>query len=93
MRNHATPLRVVVKLGTNVLTAGSERLNRPRMIDFVRQLAHLKQAGHEIILVADANENSADGKLNKALHQNGLIETFYRKFQIVGLTLHVRGRE
>jgi glutamate 5-kinase len=51
MRNHSVPLRVVVKLGTNVLTAGSERLNRPRMIDFVRQLAQLKQAGHEVILV------------------------------------------
>jgi glutamate 5-kinase len=51
MRNHSAPLRVVVKLGTNVLTAGSERLNRPRMIDFVRQLAQLKQAGHEMILV------------------------------------------
>lgn len=51
MRNYAAPLRVVVKLGTNVLTAGSERLNRPRMIEFVRQLAQLKQAGHEVILV------------------------------------------
>jgi glutamate 5-kinase len=51
MLNHAMPLRVVVKLGTNVLTAGSERLNRPRMIDFVRQLAQLKQSGHDVILV------------------------------------------
>jgi glutamate 5-kinase len=44
-------MRVVVKLGTNVLTAGSERLHRPRMVDFVRQLAQLRQLGHEVILV------------------------------------------
>ncbi|NBU65030.1 MAG: glutamate 5-kinase, partial [Chloroflexia bacterium] len=44
-------MRVVVKLGTNVLTAGSERLHRPRMVDFVRQMAQLRQMGHEVILV------------------------------------------
>lgn len=51
MNGIGTPKRVVVKLGTNVLTAGTTRLHRPRMVDFVRQLAGLRAAGHEIILV------------------------------------------
>lgn len=51
MSRPANTLRVVVKFGTNVLTAGSERLHRPRMVDFVRQLAMLRQRGHEVVLV------------------------------------------
>lgn len=51
MSTQAATLRVVVKFGTNVLTAGSERLHRPRMVDFVRQLAMLRQQGHEVVLV------------------------------------------
>jgi glutamate 5-kinase len=51
MSRQAAALRVVVKFGTNVLTAGSERLHRPRMVDFVRQLAMLRQRGHEVVLV------------------------------------------
>ncbi|MFM2032648.1 MAG: hypothetical protein RLZZ297_1413 [Chloroflexota bacterium] len=51
MNDLGTPMRVVVKLGTNVLTAGTTRLHRPRMVDFVRQLAALRSAGHEVILV------------------------------------------
>lgn len=43
--------RVVVKLGTSVLSAGSDRLNRPRMVELVRQIATLHEAGCEPILV------------------------------------------
>lgn len=51
MTTTTATIRVVVKFGTNVLTAGSERLHRPRMVDFVRQLAMLRQQGHEVVLV------------------------------------------
>ncbi|MFM2308899.1 MAG: hypothetical protein RLY87_1020 [Chloroflexota bacterium] len=51
MIDNGSPVRVVVKLGTNVLTAGTTRLHRPRMVDFVRQLAGLRTQGHEVILV------------------------------------------
>ena len=36
---------IVVKFGTSTLTQGSPKLNRPHMIDIVRQLAQLHQAG------------------------------------------------
>ena len=50
-----TPLlyhRIVIKLGTSVLTAGTSHLSRPRLIELVRQCARLQQAGSEVILVS-----------------------------------------
>src|SRR5512136_1424578 len=45
-------MRIVVKLGTRTLTAGGDRLSRPRMIDLVRQITALRTAGHEMLLVS-----------------------------------------
>ncbi|MFT5194860.1 MAG: glutamate 5-kinase [Cellvibrionaceae bacterium] len=42
--------RIVVKVGTSVLTAGKSRLYKPGMAEIVRQLAELHTAGCEIIL-------------------------------------------
>ena len=44
--------RIVIKLGTSVLTAGTPYLSRPRLIDLVRQCARLHEAGRELILVS-----------------------------------------
>lgn len=44
-------MRVVLKLGTSVLTAGTDRLHRPRMVDLMRGLAAVRGAGHEAVLV------------------------------------------
>jgi len=46
--------RLVLKLGTSVLTAGSPQLNRPRMLDIVRQCAQLHAAGVEVVVVSSA---------------------------------------
>lgn len=46
--------RLVLKLGTSVLTAGSPQLNRPRMLDIVRQCARLYAAGVEVVVVSSA---------------------------------------
>jgi glutamate 5-kinase len=45
-------MRVVIKVGTNVLRAGTERISRPRLIDVARQIACLSEADHEPILVS-----------------------------------------
>lgn len=45
-------MRIVVKVGTNVLRAGTERIHRPRLIDIVRQIARLSDDGHEPLLVS-----------------------------------------
>jgi glutamate 5-kinase len=45
-------MRIVVKVGTQTLSAGGDCLNRPRMIDLVRQIAHLHAKDHELLLVS-----------------------------------------
>ncbi|MCA9971191.1 MAG: glutamate 5-kinase, partial [Anaerolineales bacterium] len=42
--------RIVVKLGTSVLTAGTPRLSRPHMVELTRQCARLHAAGKDVIL-------------------------------------------
>jgi glutamate 5-kinase len=50
----STPRRIVVKVGTSVLTGGSPRLNPQQMLGIVQQTAALHQAGDEVILVTSA---------------------------------------
>jgi glutamate 5-kinase len=45
-------MRIVVKVGTNVLRAGTEQIHRPRLIDLARQMVSLNQEGHEPLLVS-----------------------------------------
>lgn len=42
--------RIVIKLGTSVLTAGSPRLDLPRMVDIARQCAALMRDGCEVLV-------------------------------------------
>lgn len=46
------PDRLVVKIGTSVLTAGTNRLNQPFMVDLARQVAALQTHGIQTILVS-----------------------------------------
>jgi glutamate 5-kinase len=45
-------LRIVVKVGTSLLTDGTPRLNRQRMLELVQQAARLQQSGHEVVIVS-----------------------------------------
>jgi len=42
---------IVVKFGTSTLTHGSPKLNAPHMVDIVRQIAQLHQAGFRVVIV------------------------------------------
>lgn len=42
--------RIVVKLGTSVLTGGTSRLNRPQMVELARQCAQLHRQDTDIII-------------------------------------------
>ena len=44
--------RIVVKLGSNTLTGGGDRLSRPQMLELVRQIASLHRQGLEIVVVS-----------------------------------------
>jgi glutamate 5-kinase len=45
-------MRIVVKLGTGVVTGGAGRLSRPRLLELVKQMALLHAEGHEVLLVS-----------------------------------------
>jgi glutamate 5-kinase len=45
-------MRIVIKVGTNVLRAGTLSLHRPRLIDLARQIAQLIEQGHQPLLVS-----------------------------------------
>jgi glutamate 5-kinase len=42
--------RIVVKLGTSVLTGGARQLDPPRMVELARQCAELYHHGHDVIV-------------------------------------------
>jgi len=44
--------RIVVKLGTSLLTGGGNRLNQTVMADLARQIAYLHERGAEIVIVS-----------------------------------------
>ncbi len=48
----ATPSRIVVKIGTHVLTGGSTFLDEARMGDIARQVVEVRRRGIEVILVS-----------------------------------------
>jgi glutamate 5-kinase len=48
--NHSR--RIVLKLGTSTLTAGTPHLSPPRMVEIVRQVAQLHEQGYEMVLVS-----------------------------------------
>lgn len=42
--------RIVIKLGTSILTGGTRNLDHPRMVELVRQCAELYHKGHDIVI-------------------------------------------
>ncbi|HWQ15549.1 MAG TPA: glutamate 5-kinase [Roseiflexaceae bacterium] len=58
--------RVVIKLGTNVLTAGTDRLHRPRIVELVRQIADARTQGVEVVLVSSGAQAAGRERLQFA---------------------------
>ena len=44
--------RIVIKLGTSTLTAGTNRLSPPHLVELVRQISSLQAASREMLLVS-----------------------------------------
>lgn len=44
--------RIVVKLGTSTLTAGTRKLSHRHMLEIVRQAAELAERGHQVVIVS-----------------------------------------
>ena len=93
--------RLVVKIGTNTLTAGGDRLCRPRMLEIVRQVARLVQSGHQVALVSsgaivagrEALRLARDGRdipfkqVLAAVGQARLMQTWDQLFSLYEVTV------
>ena len=93
------PERVVVKLGTSVLTGGTRRLDRARMVDLVRQCAEVREAGLEVVLCSsgaigagrerlgfdDPPTSLSEKQMLAAVGQSRLMETWEQLFGIYGV--------
>ncbi|RKF15755.1 glutamate 5-kinase [Alginatibacterium sediminis] len=92
---------IVVKLGTSVLTSGSDKLDRAHMVELVRQIAVLHKAGHRVVLVtsgaiaagrehlaekhAHISSTIANKQMLAAVGQSRLIQVWENLFSIYGL--------
>lgn len=56
--------RVVVKLGTSVLTGGSRYLNRPQMVELARQCADLHRQGCDLLICTSGAMAAGRAELN-----------------------------
>ncbi len=56
--------RIVIKVGTSVLTDGTRHLSRQHMLGIIQQAAKLHQQGHEIILVSSGAVAAGRERLN-----------------------------
>lgn len=91
-----TDKTLVVKFGTSTLTQGSAKLNLPHMMDIVRQLAQLHQAGFRLVIVTSGAiaagrhylnhpqlpPTIASKQLLAAVGQSQLIQTWEKLFAI-----------
>jgi glutamate 5-kinase len=96
-----SPARVIVKLGTGVLTSGVGRLDTGRIADVCRQLAQLKASGTEVIVVSSGAIGLGMGRLGlsrrpsdtakkqacAAVGQSLLMETWQAGFAPHGITV------
>ena len=91
--------RIIIKLGTSTLTGGSPQLDRPKMLDIVRECAELHQQGVDIILVSsgavavgkhrlgfpDLPATVASKQLFAAVGQSRLMQVWEQLFEIYSL--------
>ncbi len=91
--------RIVLKLGTSVLTGGSPRLDQAHMVELVRQCAMLHRQGRDVILCTsgaiaagreqlgfpDAPDTLAHKQMLAAVGQSRLMHVWERLFHIYGL--------
>lgn len=91
--------RIVVKLGTSVLTGGSPQLDHPHMVELVRQCAEMYRQGKDIIVCTsgaiavgrhrlgfpDIPNTVTNKQMFAAVGQSRLMQMWERYFEIFGI--------
>ncbi|WP_087024933.1 glutamate 5-kinase [Thaumasiovibrio subtropicus] len=97
MRSHT----IVVKLGTSVLTGGTQKVDRAHMVELVRQCAMLQRQGHKVVIVSSGAIAAGREHLNypalpntiatkqmlASVGQSRLIQEWEHLFAIYGLNV------
>ncbi|MBQ4832007.1 glutamate 5-kinase [Pseudoalteromonas sp. MMG010] len=86
---------IVVKLGTSVLTGGSDKLDKAHMVELARQCSELKKQGHQVILVSSGavaagreqlitpcGRSVIDKQMLAAIGQGQLIHLWHNLFSL-----------
>ena len=95
------PTRLVIKIGTSTLTAGTDRLSPPTLVDLARQISNMRTAGNDVVLVtsgavATGREALSFPQLPKdipakqmlaAVGQPRLMAVYERIFGLYGITV------
>lgn len=95
------PRRIVIKLGTGVLTSGIGQLNQARIVDLCAQVAALRAHGVEVVLVSSGAVGLGMGALGlerrpkevskkqacAAIGQSRLMQTWQEGFAPHGITV------
>lgn len=92
---------IVIKLGTSVLTRGSNKINKAHLVEIIRQCAILKRQGHRIIIVTSGAiaagremlghpslpKNMASKQMLAAIGQSALIQLWERLFALYDINI------
>ncbi|WP_404342896.1 glutamate 5-kinase [Pseudoalteromonas mariniglutinosa] len=91
---------IVVKLGTSVLTGGTDKLDKAHMVELVRQCCELKKQGHQVVLVSSGavaagreqlvtpcGRSLIDKQMLAAIGQGQLIHTWQSLFALYGVSV------
>ncbi|MGQ9549862.1 MAG: glutamate 5-kinase [Roseiflexus sp.] len=95
------PRRIVVKVGTNVLTAGTDKVHRPTIVSLVQQIATVRSQGVEIVLVSSGAVAVGRERLHfpaqrrdiplkqmlAAVGQSRLMHLYEQIFELYGITV------
>lgn len=93
--------RIVVKLGTSTLTAGTRQINHQRVLEIVQQVARLYQLGHEMVVVTsgamaagrerlgfpDLGRSVPAKQMLSAVGQGRLLHLYSELFDIFGIAV------
>ncbi len=91
---------IVVKLGTSVLTGGTDKLDKAHMVELVRQCCELKKQGHQVIVVSSGavaagreqllkpcGTSLVDKQMLAAIGQGQLIHIWQSLFALYGVNV------
>lgn len=91
---------IVVKLGTSVLTGGTDKLDKAHMVELVRQCCELKKQGHQVVLVSSGavaagreqllkpcGRTLIDKQMLAAIGQGQLIHIWQSLFALYGVNV------